>query len=692
MREVKTICPYCGVGCGMYLTVDDDNQVTGVKPQDDHPISKGTLCPKGATAHQFIHHEDRLTAPMIRKGGELVEVSWDEAYGYIVDAFKRTQEQYGRDSVAVISTTRGTQEENYLAQKFARAVLGTNNLDQCQRICHSATVTGLSEVFGTGAMSNAVNEFVEPGAKALMVVGSNAAGSHPIIWSQWIMPTLRKGIPLIVIDPRRTQVVSDGEKAGADVLHLRARPGSEVALFNAMCQHIVAQGLHDADYIEKRCENFEAFAASLARYTPEFAESVSGVPAADIERAAEIYARAKPASITYGIGITEHHNGTQNIKALANLPMITGNMGTAGGGMNALRGQNNVQGATDLVRPESLPGYQKFEDEAAVRRFEEAWGITMPLPENGYFFASDMWDMILDGKLKGLYVMGQDFALSEGNITKVHRALRELDLLIVQDIFMNKTAEFAHVVLPAASYAEKDGTFVNTERRVQLVRKAIDPPAGAKTDQQILCDLSERMGYPMNYTSAEAIWEEMRQLIPIYGGITYERLEENEGLQWPCPSEDHPGTPTLHVGEFTRGKGLLSAVDWAPPAEQTDADYPLLLTSGRSFMQYNAGTMTRRTKSGVAEPANYVQISPEDAEKLGIEDKQKVRVSSRRGELTVQAKVFPIAPGVVWMPLHYAESPTNVLTNDAHDPASGITEVKACAVRIEPAEAAVAAD
>jgi len=499
MREVKTICPYCGVGCGLYLVVDQ-GKVTAVKPQPDHPISKGTLCPKGATAHQFIDSEDRLTTPLIKRNGTFETASWDQAYDHIAQSLQRIQTQHGRDSVAVISTTRGTQEENYVAQKFARAVLGTNNLDQCQRICHSATVEGLSEVFGTGAMSNPVNDFSDPGPQALMVVGSNAAGSHPIIWSQWIMPTLRKGIPLIVIDPRRTQVVSDAEKAGAQVLHLRMRPGSDIALFNALCHHIIASGLHDQAYVEQRCENFDAFARSLERYTPEFSESVSGVPAADIRRAAEIYANAKPASLTYGIGVTEHHNGTQSIKALANLPMITGNMGVPGGGMNALRGQNNVQGATDLVRPETLPGYQKFDDVAALKRFEDAWGISVPKP-NG-FFASSMWDQILDGTLKGLYVMGQDFATSEGNLEKVKKALSALEFLVVQDIFMNKTAAYADVILPAASFAEKEGTFVNTERRVQLVRKAIDPPGQAKDEITILCELSQRMDYPMQYENA----------------------------------------------------------------------------------------------------------------------------------------------------------------------------------------------
>ncbi len=689
MSEVKTICPYCGVGCGMFLVVEE-GKVTGVKPQPDHPISKGTLCPKGATAHGFIGNPDRLTDPMIKKDGEFVKVSWDEAYDFIAENLKRVQNEHGRDSVAMISTTRGTQEENYVAQKFARVVLGTNNLDQCQRICHSATVTGLSEVFGTGAMSNPVKDFSDPGPEALMVVGSNAADSHPIIWSQWILPSLRKGIPLIVIDPRRTKVVTEGERAGAQVLHLPMKPGSDIVLFNAISHHIIKMDLHDKDYIEKRCENFDAFAASLEKYTPEYAQTISGVPADDIRKAAELYAKASPGSITYGIGVTEHSNGTQSIKALANLPMITGNMGKPGGGMNALRGQNNVQGATDLVRPETLPGYQKFEDTAALKRFEDAWGISIPKP-NG-FFASQMWDQILDDKLHGMYVMGQDFALSEGNSEKIDKALSKLDFLVIQDIFMNKTAEYADVILPAASFAEKEGTFVNTERRVQLVRKAIDPPGQAKEEVSILCELATRMGHAMNYDNAEAVWEEMRQLIPIYGGITYKRMEENEGLQWPCPTEDHPGTPRLHEGEFTRGKGILSAIEHTPPAEEPDTDYPFVLTSGRSFMQYNAGTMTRRTKSGIAEPENYVQISEADAQRLGIENNQPCKVSTRRGELTVKAKVFGIADGVIWMPMHYAESSTNILTNDAYDPDCGITELKACAAKVEAVKVAVAAD
>ncbi len=363
--------------------------------------------------------------------------------------------------------------------------------------------------------------------------------------------------------------------------------------------------------------------------------------------------------------------------------MITGNMGIESGGLNALRGQNDVQGATDMVRPETLPGYQRWTDAEAVRKFEGAWGKKLPVPlGEKYFYMSQYWEAALQGRLKGLYCVGEDVALSEGNSSKVEKALRQLELVIVQDIFLTKTAEFAHVVLPAASYAEKDGTFVNSERRVQRVRKAIEPIGESKPDWVILCELSQRLGYPMQYTDPEAIFEEIRQLVPIYAGMTYRRLKEHQGLQWPCTSETDPGTKYLHKDKFNRGKGFLSAVEYLASAEEPDEEYPFILTSGRSFMQYNAGTMTRRTKAGRAEPENYVQVSAKDAERLGIRDGASVTVSTRRGRLSVRAKIAEIAEGVLWMPMHYSESATNVLTTDAVDPISGITGVKACAARV----------
>ncbi len=680
MREIKSICPYCGVGCGVVLKVENDKLV-GVRPDPDHPINRGTLCPKGATAYEFVHHPDRLTMPLRRQNGTLTAVTWDEAYDYIAAELQRIKERYGPGSIGVISSARATVEENYLAQKFARAVLGTNTVDQCFRICHSATVAGLALSLGSGAMTNSISEFAEPGPKVLMIVGSNTPHAHPIIWTVWMKRAVKNGTQLIVIDPRTT------EPAKLATVHLQIKPGTEVALFNAMAQHIISKNLHDRDFIEERCENFEQFWSVVQKYTPESVEKLCGVPAQQIKRAAELYAHEKPASIAYGLGVTEHRTGVDNVRALCNLALITGNFGRESSGINALRGQNNVQGATDMCRPETLPGYQSWKDPHVIEKFERAWGVKLPVPTSEYFiYCSRMWERALEGELKAFYIIGSDPALTEGNVKKVEKALQSAELVIVQDLFLTRTAQLAHVVLPAASFAEKDGTFVNTERRVQRIRRAISPIGESKPDWQILCELAQRLGFPMSYRGPEEIFEEIRSLVPSYAGISYRRLEEHYGLQWPCPSEDHPGTKFLHKEGFTRGRAQLLGVEYFPPAELPDAQYPFLLTTGRTFMQYNCGTMTRRTKAGRAEPENFVQLSAHDAQKLGISSGDRVRVWTRRGELVVKAQIAEITEGVIWMPFHYAESPTNILTNDAVDPICGITELKVCAAQVERAE------
>nr|BAL56236.1 formate dehydrogenase, alpha subunit [uncultured Acetothermia bacterium] len=677
MPEVKSVCPYCGVGCGVILKAEE-NRLIGLRPDPEHPVNRGTLCPKGATAHEFVHHPDRLQKPLLRTGGRLTEVSWDEAYDYIVRELTRIKQRYGPDAIGVISSSRATVEENYLAQKFARAVLGTNNIDQCFRICHSATVAGLALSLGSGAMTNSIAEFAEPGPKVLMLVGSNAPHAHPIIWTVWMKRAVKNGTKLIVIDPRTT------EPAKLAAVHVKVKPGTEVALFNAMAQHIIAHNLHDTRFIEERCENFEQFWGVVQKYTPESVEKLCGVPAAQIKQAAELYACEKPASIAYGLGVTEHRTGTDNVRALCNLALITGNFGKESSGINALRGQNNVQGATDMCRPETLPGYQSWNDPAVIEKFERAWGVKLPVPSSDAFlFCSRMWERALMGELKAFYIIGSDPALTEGNITKVEKALQSAELVIVQDLFPSRTMQFAHVVLPAASFAEKDGTFVNSERRVQRIRKAIEPIGQSKPDWVILCEVAQRLGYTMSYRSPEKIFEEIRALVSIYAGISYRRLEEHYGLQWPCPTEDHPGTKFLHRERFTRGRAQLIGIDYFPPAELPDAEFPLVLTTGRTFMQYNCGTMTRRTKAGRAEPENFVQLSAADAQKLGVTSGDRVRVRTRRGELIVTAQITEIAEGVIWMPFHYAESPTNLLTNDAVDPICGITELKVCAARVE---------
>jgi formate dehydrogenase alpha subunit len=675
--EVRSVCPYCGVGCGIILQ-SENKKLIGLKPDKDHPVNKGTLCPKGATAYEFVHHPERLTQPLLRKNGRLTPVSWDEAYSFIVRELRRIKERYGPDALAVISSARATVEENYLAQKFARAVLGTNNIDQCFRICHSATVAGLALSLGSGAMTNSIAEFAEPGPQVLLLVGSNTSHAHPIIWTVWMKRAVKNGTKLIVIDPRTT------EPAKLATVHLQIKPGTEVALFNAMAQHIIAHNLHDQKFVEERCENFEQFWSVVQKYTPESVAPLCGVPAQKIKEAAELYARGKPASIAYGLGVTEHRTGVDNVRALCNLALITGNFGKESSGINALRGQNNVQGATDMCRPETLPGYQSWKDLSVIEKFERAWGVKLPVPKEGSFlFCSRMWERALAGELKAFYIIGSDPALTEGNIKKVERALQMAELVVVQDLFPSRTAQFAHVVLPAASFAEKDGTFVNSERRVQRIRKAIEPIGESKPDWQILCELSQRLGYAMTYQSPEEIFEEIRRLVPIYAGISYRRLEEQYGLQWPCPTEDHPGTKFLHKEKFTRGRAQLVGIEHFPAAELPDSAYPFLLTTGRTFMQYNCGTMTRRTKAGRAEPENFVQLSAQDAQKLGIKSGDRVRVRTRRGELIVKAQIAEIAEGVVWMPFHYAESPTNLLTNDAVDPICGITELKVCAAAVE---------
>jgi formate dehydrogenase alpha subunit len=675
--EVRSVCPYCGVGCGIILQ-SENKKLIGLKPDKDHPVNKGTLCPKGATAYEFVHHPERLTQPLLRKNGRLTPVSWDEAYSFIVRELRRIRERYGPDALAVISSARATVEENYLAQKFARAVLGTNNIDQCFRICHSATVAGLALSLGSGAMTNSIAEFAEPGPQVLLLVGSNTSHAHPIIWTVWMKRAVKNGTKLIVIDPRTT------EPAKLATVHLQIKPGTEVALFNAMAQHIIAHNLHDQKFVEERCENFEQFWSVVQKYTPESVAPLCGVPAQKIKEAAELYARGKPASIAYGLGVTEHRTGVDNVRALCNLALITGNFGKESSGINALRGQNNVQGATDMCRPETLPGYQSWKDLSVIEKFERAWGVKLPVPKEGSFlFCSRMWERALAGELKAFYIIGSDPALTEGNIKKVERALQMAELVVVQDLFPSRTAQFAHVVLPAASFAEKDGTFVNSERRVQRIRKAIEPIGESKPDWQILCELSQRLGYAMTYQSPEEIFEEIRRLVPIYAGISYRRLEEQYGLQWPCPTEDHPGTKFLHKEKFTRGRAQLVGIEHFPAAELPDSAYPFLLTTGRTFMQYNCGTMTRRTKAGRAEPENFVQLSAQDAQKLGIKSGDRVRVRTRRGELIVKAQIAEIAEGVVWMPFHYAESPTNLLTNDAVDPICGITELKVCAAAVE---------
>jgi len=535
-------------------------------------------------------------------------------------------------------------------------------------------VVGLAAAFGSGAMTNSIPELAD--AKCIFIIGSNTTENHPIA-AKWIMRGREKGAKIIVVDPRATQMAFLADIA------VQHRLGTDVALINGLMHIILKEGWHDKAYVEERTEGFEALAAKLEDYPPDKVAEITGVDAATLRRIAEMFAKNKPASIVYCMGITQHTTGVDNVKDLANLAMLTGNVGVASGGVNPLRGQNNVQGACDMGGlPNVFTGYQPVADEAANKKFSEAWG--RPLSNKPGLTILDMFTAIEAGKIKALYVIGENPLITDPDLRHVEAALKHLDVFIVQDIFLTHTAKQATIVLPGTSFAEKDGTFSNTERRVLLVRQAIPPVGDSRPDWMITQDLSTRVGYPMHYDSPEAIFEEMKSLTPSYAGMTYARLAGN-GLQWPCPTPEHPGTVFLHKDRFSRGKGAFTAIDYKPPAEIVDGAYPMWLSTGRSFAHYHSGTMTRVSPSLHQEvPEGYVEISPVDAKSMAIKDGERIKVSSRRGEIQIKARISgKVNRGVVFIPFHFAETAANVLTNSAYDPVAKIPEYKVCAVKVE---------
>jgi formate dehydrogenase alpha subunit len=671
-QEIKTTCPYCGVGCQMYLGIKNGKVVT-VRGDKDHQVFRGRLCVKGRFGvADYITHPERLTKPLVRKNGKFIETTWDEA----LDVVATRLSGYQPDELAVISSAKCTNEENYVAQKFARAVLGTNNIDHCARLCHAPSVAGLAQSFGSGAMTNSISDLEE--AKCILAIGTNTTEAHPIIgWE--VEQTARRGTKFIVANPREIMLVREAN------LWLQHKPGSDVALLMGMAKVIVDEGLIDQTFINERCENFDAFRESLDGFDLDFVEQVTGVPKEKIVEAARIYATEKPSVILYAMGITQHSHGTDNVIATANLAMLTGNVGKPGSGVDPLRGQNNVQGACDMgALPTVYPGYQAVSDAEVRKKFESAWGC--PLPPFPGLTITEIFDSASCGKLKAIYIIGENPLLSEPNIAHAEEAVEKLDFLVVQDIFLSETAKLADVVLPGASFAEKDGTFTNTERRVQRVRKAIEPVGNSKPDWWITCELGKRMGKGFDFSHPVEIMEEILRLTPSYGGISYGRLE-NGGLQWPCPTKDHPGTPILHREVFTRGKGKFIPLEYKPPMELPDDEYPLVLTTGRSLYHFHTGTMTRKVEGlNILKGEGEVEINPEDAFSLGISEGEKVKVISRRGEVIARTKVTEASPvGVVFMTFHFAESPANMLTNPAIDPVAKIPEYKVCAVRIERA-------
>jgi len=673
VEKVRTTCPYCGVGCQMDLQVKG-NRIVGVMPAFG-PSNGGILCVKGKFAYDFINHPDRLTTPMIRKGNDLVPATWEEALNLIVSTINKMKSESGADAFAGLSSARVTNEENYLFQKLFRAAIGTNNIDHCARLCHSSTVTGLATTLGSAAMTNSITEVLD--ADAILITGSNTAEGHPVLAAR-IGQAVRNGAKLVVIDPRKVPLAKNAE------VFLQIKPGTNVAALNGMMNVIFEEGLADEAFIAAKTEGIADLKAVVKEYTPEKVAEICGIDADELRKAARIYATAAKAPIYYAMGVTQFATGTDAVMSISNLALICGKLGKEGSGVNPLRGQNNVQGACDMgCLPGDLPGYQKIASADAVKKFSDFWGVNLSNKPGKTM--TEIVDSILTDDIRFLYIMGENPMISEPDINHVAEALEHCEFLVVQDIFLTETAQQADVVLPASCYAEKDGTFVNTERRVQRVRKAVNAPGEAMADLDILAALLKKLGLSADYAGAAEVFEEISKCTPSYGGISYGRLEESGSLQWPCPDAKHPGTPILHVDKFGRGdKALLKPAAFKEPAEVTDAEYPLILTTGRVLAQYHTRTMTGKSE-GINQLAGapFVEINPEDADAYDICDGDMVTVSSRRGNVTVEAKVTSdIKKGVIFMPFHYADGPANLLTNTALDPEAKMPEMKACAANI----------
>ncbi len=679
-REIETTCPYCGVGCGIRLKVREDGRLAVMA--DDVPenhSSLGTLCVKGRFGTGFVHSRDRITVPMVKRDGSWREVSWDEALEAAADGLTRNHGRFG-----AFASAKATNEDGYIIQKLARVMMGTNNVDHCTRLCHSPSVEAMLTSMGSGATSNSYQDYEEAGC--LMVVGADASANHPVIAIR-LRKAVSRGARLIVINPKRIELCDQAD------LWLQERPGTDVALFNAMAKLILDEGLARLDFIRSRTEGFEAWAASLAPYTLEHAEEITGVAREDIARAARWYARPafSGSCLIWGMGITQHTNGTANAHALLNLALAAGQMGFAGSGISPLRGQNNVQGCGDAgAVPTNLPGYADYSP-ASLSRFERVWGVRPP-GKTG-LVVTEMTEGCLDGTIRAMYVVGENPMLAEPDLHHTDKALRQLDCLVVQDLFMHETAELAHVFLPAAAFAEKEGTFTNSERRVQRVRKAIDAPGQARPDWWISCELAKRvarrLGVPVtgfDFAHPSEIFDEMAGLWPAIAGLSYPRLESG-GIQWPCPTPDHPGTRFLYAEDFPTGRARFVPVSQgATAAELPDPEFPFVLNTGRLLYHWHGGTLTRRVQ-GLLElaPRLEIAINPADARRMGMGEGGALRVVSRRGELQGFAHVTEaVRPGAIFVPfVKLSDSAANFLTNSAHDPSSKIPEYKVCAVRLE---------
>jgi formate dehydrogenase major subunit len=682
-HSVVTTCAYCGVGCSFRAEMKG-NQVVRMVPNKDGHANHGHSCVKGRFAWGYASHKDRMTKPMIRSKitDPWKEVSWDEAIAHAASELRRIQQRYGRNSIGGITSSRCTNEETYLVQKLVRAAFGNNNVDTCARVCHSPTGYGLKTTLGESAGTQTFDSVLE--AAVIMIIGANPTDGHPVFASQ-MKRRLREGARLIIVDPRTIDMV-DGPHIKADY-HLKLKPGTNVAVINAIAHVVFTEGLADETYIAERCDpaeyaKWKTFIAG-DQNSPEALESVTGVPAEDLRAAARLYATGGNGAIYYGLGVTEHSQGSTMVMGIANLAMVTGNVGRVGVGVNPLRGQNNVQGACDMGSfPHELPGYRHVSDPIARSMVEAVWNVTID-PEPGLRIPN-MFEAALDGSFKALYCEGEDIGQSDPNTQHVTSALEKLECVIVQDLFLNETAKFAHIFLPGSSFLEKNGTFTNAERRISRVRKVM-PALGGLEDWQVTAALSNALGYPMNYSHPSEIMDEIASITPTFTGVSYEKLDELGSIQWPCNALAPQGTPIMHVNQFVRGKGKFAVTEYVPTDERTSNKYPLILTTGRILSQYNVGAQTRRTANVAWHAEDRLEIHPHDAENRGIREEDWVGIQSRAGSTVLRARITErMQPGVVYTTFHFPESGANVITTDNSDWATNCPEYKVTAVQVVP--------